>query len=240
MVDGVVTDKCGTAVAVDSKLTVKQRPRYVSRAGDKLAHALLMFPVVVTGRTALDVGASTGGFVDCLLQNGAARVVALDVGRGQLDAKLRSDERVLVLEGVNARYLNASDLPYEPDLLTMDVSFISVHKVLPAVCACMAAVFEALILIKPQFEAGPQAVGKGGIVRNPAVWSEVLARATTFATEELSLDVRGVSDSGLRGTEGNREFFVWLSRGGEQGLDPDNLAEEINRVVHGETISRNE
>ena len=125
------------------------------------------FGVDVAGVCALDVGASTGGFVDCLLQRGAARVIALDVGRGQLDSRLRSDARVHVIEGVNARYLTPSTCPWQPDLLTMDVSFISVTKVLPAVVACMAPVFTGVILIKPQFEAGPKDVGKGGIVRDP-------------------------------------------------------------------------
>ena len=140
---------------------MKSRPRFVSRAGDKLAHALEVFGLDVAGVRALDVGASTGGFVDCLLQSGAERVIALDVGYGQLDQRLRGDPRVHVMERVNARYLEAGSLPYTPDFLTVDVSFISLKKVLPAVLAAMSPSFDALLLVKPQFEAGPRARGKG-------------------------------------------------------------------------------
>ena len=139
------------------------------------------------GERALDVGASTGGFVDCLLQAGAAQVIALDVGRGQLDSRLRGDPRVVVMDGVNARLLRKGDLPYEPDLLTMDVSFISVGKVLGAVADCMAAAFEGVILIKPQFEAGPRRVGKKGIVRDPDVHRQVLTRCAQFCWQKCSV-----------------------------------------------------
>ena len=165
-VAGVVVDKAGAAVAIDADLRLRERPRFVSRAGAKLAHALDALEVEVTGSRALDVGASTGGFVDCLLQRGALEVIALDVGYGQLDQKLRSDPRVHVMERVNARYLTADDVPYAADLLTADVSFISLEKVLPAVVATLAPAFTAVVLVKPQFEAGRERVGKGGIVRD--------------------------------------------------------------------------
>ncbi len=139
----------------------------------------------VVATSALDVGASTGGFVDCLLQRGAARVIALDVGRGQLDSRLRADPRVTVIEGTNARYLVPEALPWRPDLLTMDVSFISVTKVLPAVVSCMAPVYTGVILIKPQFEAGPKDVGKGGIVRDLDVHRRVLSETARFISEHL-------------------------------------------------------
>ena len=154
LVSGTVTDKAGTAVADDAPITLKERPRHVSRAGDKLAHAIDVLGVNVRGVSALDVGASTGGFVDCLLQRGALKVIAVDVGRGQLDGRLANDARVHVIDRVNARYLTRAQLPYEPDFLTMDVSFISTDKVLPAVVACLGARFEGLVFVKPQFEAG--------------------------------------------------------------------------------------
>ncbi len=178
-------------------MTVKERPRFVSRAGDKLDAALDAFGVDVTGVSGLDVGASTGGFVDCALQRGALRVIALDVGKGQLDARLRGDPRVHVIEGVNARYLEPGTLPWEPDLLTMDVSFISVAKVLPAVAGCMASRFTGVILIKPQFEAGPKDVGKGGIVRDLDVHRRVLREAAEFVLQHLGVELAcGVSLSG--------------------------------------------
>jgi 23S rRNA (cytidine1920-2'-O)/16S rRNA (cytidine1409-2'-O)-methyltransferase len=222
-VDGSVRDKAGTAVCVDAEVSVKQRPRFVSRAGEKLAHALEVFHVDVDGSSGLDVGASTGGFVDCLLQNGASRVIALDVGRGQLDSRLRADPRVFVFERVNARHLTKDLLPFRADLLTMDVSFISITKVLPAVVACMADRFEGLVLVKPQFEAGRASVGKGGIVRDSAVHRGVLLERGRFVLEELSLELRGMCRSGLRGTDGNAEFFVHLGRGREKGVGIDRL-----------------
>jgi 23S rRNA (cytidine1920-2'-O)/16S rRNA (cytidine1409-2'-O)-methyltransferase len=169
LVKGKVVDKAGTGVPVDTEITLKARPRFVSRAGEKLAGALETFGVSVMGKRALDVGASTGGFVDCLLQAGAAQVIALDVGRNQLDPRIRDDLRVVIMDGMNARLLRKGDLAYEPGMVTMDVSFISIGKVLGAVSVCMAPQFEGVILIKPQFEAGPQSVGKKGIVRDPGV-----------------------------------------------------------------------
>lgn len=233
VVDGMVVDKAGAQVAEDADITLKQRPRFVSRAGEKLAHALSVFGTAVGARRALDVGASTGGFVDCLLQSGAAEVIALDVGYGQLDSRLRNDPRVHVLERVNARHLACDLLPYVPDLLTMDVSFISVEKVLPAVVSCLAARFEALVLVKPQFEAGPARVGKGGIVRDPAVHREVLLRVAGFAAGELGVDVYGLAGSGLPGAGGNREFFLHAGRGGGPGLSPATLEREVEGLLSG-------
>ena len=231
LVSGEVSDKAGTSVSVDADIVLKERPRFVSRAGDKLAHALETFGVSVVGASALDVGASTGGFVDCLLQLGADKVIALDVGRGQLDNRLRGHPRVHVLEKVNARYLTRAELPYEPDLLTMDVSFISVGKVLPAVVVCMAPRFEALVLIKPQFEAGPSQVGKGGIVRDPKTHREVLMHQGRFVIEELGAELLGICRSGLSGADGNQEFFFRIARGGENGLGLDTLAALVDDVI---------
>ncbi len=231
LVDGRIVDKAGSQITVGAHLSVKARPRFVSRAGEKLAGALDTHGVSALGRSALDVGASTGGFVDCLVQMGADRVIALDVGRGQLDIKLRNDPRVVVMEGVNARLLQKGDLVYEPDLLTMDVSFISVGKVLGAVAPCMAAHFEGIILVKPQFEAGPRLVGKKGIVRDPNVHKQVLVEVLRFAEQEVGLSVVGVSRSRVPGVGGNVEFFVHLIRGVDKGPGIDRLEAQVDECV---------
>lgn len=232
LVGGEVRDKAGTQVDADAPIVLKQRPRFVSRAGDKLDAALDEFGVDVGGRNALDVGASTGGFVDCLLQRGVERVIALDVGRGQLDQRLRTDPRVHVIEGLNARYATPDVLPWQPDLLTMDVSFISVTKVLPAVVLCMAPTFTGVVLVKPQFEATPKDVGKGGIVRDLEVHRRVLTHCCRFAVEVLDLALRGVSRSVRPGTDGNVEFFMHFGRGGEKGIGLDTLEPLVSRVLY--------
>lgn len=231
LVNGQMSDKAGTPVSVEAEVALKERPRFVSRAGDKLDAALNSFGVDVAGVSGLDVGASTGGFVDCLLQRGASRVIALDVGKGQLDSRLRNDGRVHVIEGVNARYLEPGALPWQPDVLTMDVSFISVTKVLPAVVACMTPCFTGVILIKPQFEAGPKDVGKGGIVRDIEVHRRVLAETARAVIENLSVDLMGICRSAVPGTGGNREFFFHLARGGASGLGLDTLEDTITMVL---------
>ena len=229
-----MSDKAGTPIDETASVTLKERPRFVSRAGDKLDAALDCFGLEVMGVSALDVGASTGGFVDCLLQRGAARVIALDVGKGQLDFKIRNDPRVHVIEGLNARYLGPSALPWVPDLVTMDVSFISVTKVLPAVITCMAESFRGVILIKPQFEAGPRDVGKGGIVRNVEVHRRVLRETAEVVIGSLGVELLGVCRSAVPGTGGNREFFFRIGRGGEKGLALDTLDAKIKAVLEGE------
>jgi 23S rRNA (cytidine1920-2'-O)/16S rRNA (cytidine1409-2'-O)-methyltransferase len=238
-VAGRPSDKAGTAVSAEVAITVKERPRFVSRGGNKLAGALGDLAVIVEGVSGLDVGASTGGFVDCLLQCGATRVIALDVGRGQLDARLRQDARVHVMEKVNARYLQPEDLPYRPDFLTMDVSFISVSKVLPSAVACLSPEFEGLVLIKPQFEAGPREVGKGGIVSDPDTRRKVLREAGGFVIEQLDAHLLGLCRSRQPGTGGNVEFFFHVGRGGGNGVGLDRLEELINEpglvedAIHG-------
>ena len=215
-------DKPGEQVADDAELEVDRPPRFVSRGGEKLQNALDAFVVDVAGRDCVDVGASTGGFTDCLLQAGAAHVVAIDVGYGQLHPRLRSDPRVTVLERVNARSL--TELPFAPDLVVCDVSFISVTKALPPVLALAAPSWEGLILVKPQFEAGRSDVTKG-VVRDPEVQRKVLERVIQ-ATRAWGAVTIGVVDSGLPGPKGNREFFVHLvHRPGE--TNPD----DIDRLV---------
>ena len=199
-------DKPGQLVAVDTELDVERPPPYVSRGGEKLRNGLDAFEVEVEGRDCADVGASTGGFTDCLLQAGAARVVAIDVGYGQLHPRLRSDPRVHVLERTNARAL--TELPFAPDLVVCDVSFISVTKALPPVLALARPGWEAVVLVKPQFEGGRAETPKG-VVRDPEVQREVMRRVTEAARAWGGITV-GVVDSGLPGPKGNREFFVHL------------------------------
>ena len=192
-------------------ITVAQAPKYVSRGGYKLEAALDYFHIEPEGWVCADVGSSTGGFTDCLLQHGAARVYAVDVGSNQLHWRLRQDPRVMVMEGVNARYLNA--LPEPVDLAAVDVSFISLELILPRVFGWMARPARrrggVIALIKPQFEAGRAQVGKGGIVRDPQVHDEVIARVTAFCARR-GWPARGVIESPILGTEGNKEFLAWF------------------------------
>jgi 23S rRNA (cytidine1920-2'-O)/16S rRNA (cytidine1409-2'-O)-methyltransferase len=212
MAGSVVVDekrslKAGTLVAPDADIRVLAGPQYVGRGGEKLAHALDSFALDVAGLTVVDVGASTGGFTDCLLQRGAARVYAVDVGRGQLDWRLRQDPRVVVMEGVNAR--NLTSLPEKGDLATVDVSFISLEKVLPAVVAVLREKARVVALVKPQFQARRQEVGKGGVVRDPQVHAAVLGRFIAWCAG-CGLRLQGLTTSPLLGPAGNKEFFVLL------------------------------
>lgn len=214
-VNGQTVAKAGAPVAAGSEVTVRTPDHpYVGRGGLKLAHALDVFGIAVEGRTALDIGASTGGFTDVLLQRGAARVVALDVGHGQLDWKIRSDPRVLVLERVNARTLTPAQLPPEArrfDIVTVDVSFISLRQVLPPIPPLLAEHADIVVLVKPQFEAGRDDVGKGGIVRDPAVQERAVDEVTA-AADQLGLARVGIVESPITGMEGNREFLMHLRR----------------------------
>ena len=211
-VDGKRVDKPGQPVREEAALEIMGGQPYVSRGGEKLAGALAVFPIRVSGRICLDLGASTGGFTDCLLQNGAARVYAVDVGHGQLAWKLRQDPRVMVMEGVNARYLERDSLLEAPDLITMDLAFISLELILPAAVRVMDAGGDLLALIKPQFEAGRGQVGKRGVVRHPEIHREVLRKILTAAAS-LGLGLQGLTHSPLRGPEGNLEFFAWWNTG---------------------------
>jgi 23S rRNA (cytidine1920-2'-O)/16S rRNA (cytidine1409-2'-O)-methyltransferase len=203
-------EKPGQLVAEDVELEVLEAPPFVSRGGIKLSNALTSFGLGVRGRLALDVGASTGGFTDCLLQAGASHVVCVDVAYGELDWRLRSDPRVTVVERCNARALRPEQLPYAPDLIVIDVSFISLTKVLPAVLACAAERFDCLALVKPQFEVGRGQVGKGGVVRDPAARRRALVSVGCAALEN-GVNVLGYAASGLPGPKGNLETFVWLA-----------------------------
>jgi 23S rRNA (cytidine1920-2'-O)/16S rRNA (cytidine1409-2'-O)-methyltransferase len=220
-------DKPGRQVDEYVELTVERGPAYVSRGGEKLANGLDSLGVDPAGLDAADVGASTGGFTDVLLQRGAARVVAIDVGYGQLHPRLRQDPRVVVLERTNAREL--TELPFAPQLVVCDVSFISVRTALPPVLRLAAPGWQAVVLVKPQFEAGRADVGKGGVVRELAVRARVL-REVAEAALEWGASVAGVVDSGLPGPKGNREFFLHLTQADDPTL-PDDLDERIARAV---------
>jgi 23S rRNA (cytidine1920-2'-O)/16S rRNA (cytidine1409-2'-O)-methyltransferase len=202
--------KAGEQVDDAAELDVEAGPRFVSRGGEKLAQALEELDIHVAGEDCLDVGASTGGFTDCLLQAGAARVIALDVGYGQLHPRLRSDPRVTVIERKNVRSLDCAELPFRPSFLTADVSFISLGKALPPALACAARGWRALVLVKPQFEAGRADVGKGGVIRDPEVRRRVLDEVSA-QVPEWGARLQGVVESGLPGPKGNREFFLHLA-----------------------------
>jgi 23S rRNA (cytidine1920-2'-O)/16S rRNA (cytidine1409-2'-O)-methyltransferase len=214
-VNGQVISKAGANVASDAEVSLVEPDHpYVGRGGVKLAHALEAFAIPVGGRVALDVGASTGGFTDVLLQRGARLVVALDVGHGQLDWKLRNDERVIVIERVNARGLTLDQLPEHArafDIITMDLSFISLRQVLPAIAPLLLRSGDLVALVKPQFEAGRDEVGKGGLVRDPAVQARVVEEVAG-AADALGLRRVAATDSPIAGAEGNREFFLHFRR----------------------------
>ncbi len=211
-VGGVVADKAGTGVSEDAEVEVTEPPRYVSRGGEKLETGLRAFAIDVTGLRCLDVGASTGGFADCLLQHGAASVIAVDVGRNQLHERLRADPRVTSLERTNARDLDPAALPYVASFLTADVSFISLRRVLPAAVACLEPAWQGVVLVKPQFEAGRERVRRG-VVRDPEVHRDVLRGIAAFAAEQ-AMAVLGVCDSSLPGPAGNREYLMHLAADG--------------------------
>ncbi len=215
--DGPVALRPSQLVEPEAKLVVDAGPRFVSRGGTKLENALDALAIDVSGRDCLDVGASTGGFTDCLLQRGAPRVAAVDVAYGQLDLRLREDPRVAVIERLNARAMSPADLPFAPVFATVDVSFISLTKVLPAVAYCLAPGGEALAMVKPQFELGRERVGRG-VVRDDADRREAIL-AVAEAARDLGLRVRGFAASGLPGPKGNRETFVWCGGEGPEVAD---------------------
>jgi 23S rRNA (cytidine1920-2'-O)/16S rRNA (cytidine1409-2'-O)-methyltransferase len=227
-VSGERVDKAGRLVDSRAPISVAARPPFVSRGGEKLAHALDAFGVSPAGRVCLDIGASAGGFTHCLLVRGAARVYAVDVGHGQLDPKLRRDPRVVVRERLNARDLRPEDFPEPPDLATADVSFISLEKILPVVFRFLREPAEVVSLVKPQFEIGRWKVGKGGVVREESKHREALLRLARFAVLN-GWHVLGVTPSPLKGAKGNREFFLHLSRSGRTPHELESLIAQAVR-----------
>jgi 23S rRNA (cytidine1920-2'-O)/16S rRNA (cytidine1409-2'-O)-methyltransferase len=227
LVEGSVVTKAGSPVPETARVELVAPPRYVSRGGEKLETALRRFAVDVTGARCLDIGASTGGFTDCLLQHGAAHVVALDVGRNQLHERVRADDRVTVRDGVNARRLEPDMLPYRPDLVTADVSFISLRLVIPAALACAADPWRALVLVKPQFEAGRRDVRRG-VVRDPQVRRRVLREWCEFVTD-AGAAVLGVCDSSAPGPAGNREYVVYMAAAGHPATQEGRV--DVERAI---------
>lgn len=228
-VDGRVVDKAGTQIGRDTLVSVLSPPSpWVSRGGLKLDGALTHFQLEMAGRVALDLGSSTGGFAHCLLERGVRRVYAVDVGRGLLDWTLREDPRVVVCEGVNARYLSRQEIPEAVAIVTADLAFISLRLVLPTIYPLLATSADVLLLVKPQFELGRGEVGKG-IVRDPEKHRTAI-RSVVAAARSTALVVRGVCASPITGAKGNREFFLWLATGGLD-LDPETVEQTIARVV---------
>lgn len=225
LVNGSPAHHAGTTIRAKDELTLKSRPRFVSRGGDKLDHALNSFGIDVTNLVCADLGASTGGFTDVLLQRGAAKVYAIDVGYGQLDEKIRGDERVVVMERLNARYVDA--LPDPIDVIVIDVSFISLRLILPVAARLLRPEGICVPLIKPQFEAGRREVGKGGVVREPAIHRQVLSDVFTYA-ERDGFRIKGLVRSPILGPSGNVEFLAHLSRSDDvDGVPTLTLIDEV-------------
>lgn len=232
-VGGEVVTKAGHAVAEDAVIEVAERQRFVSRGGDKLNGALDVFALPIDGKRAADVGASTGGFTDCLLQHGAVSVCAVDVGYGQLAWSLRSDDRVTVFERTNIRHANPTELGAPFDLVVVDVSFISLRVVMPALLALLGEHADLVALVKPQFEAGKGRVGKRGVVRDVETHVDVVSAAVETARAS-GLVVRGLTFSPIKGPEGNIEFWMWASRDGEPTMvSAREIAESAHEILGG-------
>lgn len=219
-VNGQIIDKPGAQVSLDAQIEVKERLRYVSQGGLKLEHALRVFHIDVTEKVCVDVGASTGGFTDCLLQHGAKRVYAVDVGKGQLDWKLRTDPRVIVLEEINARYLKPEQIGELVDIATVDVSFISLKLILPPLKEIVKPKGDLICLVKPQFEAGREHVRRGGVVKDLSVHQRVLEDLARFIEDQLQLSVVNATYSPIRGPAGNIEFFLHIRNEPIDSLTP--------------------
>ena len=231
-VNGQREDKAGSAFEEEGiDLLVKGNPlKYVSRGGLKLEKAMQTFPITLTDAVCMDIGASTGGFTDCMLQNGASKVYAIDVGHGQLAWKLRNDERVVCMEKTNFRYVTKEQVPQEIDFASVDVSFISLQKILPVAWQLLRDDAQMVCLIKPQFEAGREQVGKKGVVRDEKVHIEVINRIVTFASDEHFRPI-GLTFSPVRGPEGNIEYLLWIQKCEATPQDTDAILGQVNDIV---------
>jgi len=234
-VDNIREDKPGTKFRIDADISIKENTNpYVSRGGLKLEKALEFFGIDLKGKTAIDVGASTGGFTDCMLKKGAEKVIAIDVGYGQLDWELRNDERVICMERTNIRYVKPEDIVFIADFATIDVSFISLKKVMLVVAGLIKKTGEMVCLVKPQFEAGREKVGKGGVVRSPETHMEVLQDIILF-TIDNGLKTKGLTYSPIKGPEGNIEYLLYLSKQSNSNQNSlivkENAEDEIKKVV---------
>ncbi len=234
MVDGQKIDKPGSKVLLDAKIDLKTKKRFVGRGGEKLEGALRAFPVITQAMRCADIGACTGGFTDCLLQHGATKVYAIDVGYGQLDYRLRSDPRVVTMERTNARYVDS--LPEPIDLVVADVSFISLKLIIPKAQAWLTSTGQMVVLIKPQFEAGKDEVGKGGIIRDKEVHRAVLLAICQFI-EQTELVVSGLTRSPIQGSDGNIEFLAWLTQNQALAI---NYELQIHQLLDEQTSTRPE
>ena len=229
-VDGMKEDKAGIKIPVTAQIEVRAASmKYVSRGGYKLEKAMEVFPITLEGKICLDIGASTGGFTDCMLQNGAAKVYSIDVGYGQLDWKLRNDERVVCLEKTNVRYVTKEQVPEEADFASIDVSFISLTKVLPAVVGVMQPAGQLVCLIKPQFEAGRDKVGKNGVVKDIQVHKDVIAMIADYALAN-GLGILGLDFSPIKGPKGNIEYLIYLEKG-KEGMSREEVWTLLQDVV---------
>jgi len=238
-IDGQREDKPGTKVALDCQIEIKENANpFVSRGGLKLDKAVREFHIVLEGMTCLDIGASTGGFTDCMLKNGASKVVAIDVGYGQLAWELRNDSRVICMERTNIRYVKPEDIGFLSDFASIDVSFISLTKVLPAVLDLLKEDSELVCLIKPQFEAGREKVGKHGVVRDSEVHKEVINNIINFVLEH-KLFIKQISYSPIKGPEGNIEYLIYLSKKESPGVEKnlDLLVDTVVKQAHNELSS---
>ena len=234
-VNGEREDKAGSMFETEGlQLTVKENTqKYVSRGGLKLEKAMAQFPIGLTDCICMDIGASTGGFTDCMLQNGAKKVYAIDVGHGQLDWKLRNDERVVCMEKTNFRYVTGEQIPDAIDFASADVSFISLTKILPAAYSLLKDGASMVCLIKPQFEAGREKVGKKGVVRDAAVHEEVILSVAEFA-KELGFAIKGLTFSPIRGPEGNIEYLIYLIKEESDSVDITSVVPQLVKQAHGE------
>lgn len=231
-VNGQKEDKAGLKVDVTASIEVREKMRYVSRGGFKLEKAMAQFPIELEGKTCMDVGASTGGFTDCMLQNGAVKVYSIDVGYGQLAWKLREDERVVCMEKTNMRYVTHEQIPEEIDFSSIDVSFISLTKILLPVYNLIKEGGEVVALIKPQFEAGREQVEKHGVVRDPKVHKQVIHLVWEYA-KSIGFSIRGLDFSPIKGPEGNIEYLIYLKKAaGELPLETDTLIEKVVSASH--------
>lgn len=232
-VENEIIDKCGTKIDVSKEILVKGNPLpYVSRGGLKLEKALKEFPITVDGKVALDIGASTGGFSDCMIQNGAKKIYAIDVGYGQLDWKIRSDEKVVPMDRTNIRYVTQEDIGELAEFASIDVSFISLKLVLPVVKKLTDENVDIIALIKPQFEAGRDKVGKKGVIKDKKVHKDVIRDIYTFC-KEIDLNIAGLTYSPVKGAEGNREYLAHITKG-LSDMDIDKLIEEVVEESHSD------
>jgi 23S rRNA (cytidine1920-2'-O)/16S rRNA (cytidine1409-2'-O)-methyltransferase len=237
-IDGIREDKPGTKVPVDCQLEIRENTNpFVSRGGLKLAKAVSEFGINLENKVCLDIGASTGGFTDCMLKNGAAKVVAIDVGYGQLAWVLRNDSRVICMERTNVRYLKPEDIGFLSDFASIDVSFISLTKVLPAVLALLKDEAELVCLIKPQFEAGREQVGKHGVVRDSRIHKEVILSIVNFVSAR-NLYIKELSYSPIKGPEGNIEYLLYVSKKDQCAIDANELVDRIVEQAHS-SLSKN-